>query len=346
MTEPADAGGDASELAFLSAARSGDEEAFRRLTDLYARELHLHCYRMLGSLHDAEDLLQETLLRAWKGLGRSRGRAPLRSRLHRIATNACLTELARRPRQEPPRLAAPPADPTAPHVPFASDILHLEPYPDRLLDAAEAADPHARYLARETVELAFLTAIKRLPPRQRTALLLREVVGFSAREVAELLETTVPAVNSALQRARAALEGEPARLSSSAGSRDAVEAGLLRRFMRAWEEADMAALAALLSEDAVLTMPPAPSWYLGRDAIVAFVSSFVFPDGKPHLRVVPTRANRRPACAAYDLDREAGTFRAYGIMVVRFEQDLVAEITGFGNPALFRFFGLPAELAP
>lgn len=334
----------------IVAARAGDEAAFRRLTERYSRELHVHCYRMLGSLHDAEDLVQETLLRAWRRLDSFEGRAPFRAWLYKIATNACLNELERRPRRLPPRLNAPAADPRAEHTPYASEVTTLEPYPDALFDELgnAAADPQAHYLARESIELAFLTAIQLLPPRQRAVLILRDVLGWAAAEAAELLDTSVPAVNSALQRARSTVAreapGSPGAVRTD--SRDA-EAELLRRYMRAWEAADMRALAALLKEEAVLTMPPAPSWYSGRDAIIAFFSTspYVFGDETRRLRLLPTQANRQPGFAAYAWDPGAAAFLAYGIMVLRLEDGLVAEITGFADPTLFPFFNLPRTLA-
>lgn len=330
----------------IRAARAGDEAAFRQLTERYTRELHIHCYRMLGSLHDAEDLLQETLLLAWKRLDSFEGRASFRAWLYKIATNACLNELKRRPRQLPPRLHTPAADPRAEHTPYAAEVTHLEPYPDALYDelGSDAADPQARYLARETIELAFLTAIQLLPPRQRAVLILREVLGWSARETADLLDVTVPAVNSALQRARSTLAKHSPRTPDAVRMNSAdPEAELLRRYMLAWEEADMRALAALLKEDALLTMPPSPSWYLGRDSIITFFSTspYVFGDETRRLRLLRTQANRQPAFAAYSWSRDAAAFQAYGIMVIQLQDGLISEITGFADPSLFPFFGLP-----
>lgn len=349
MSRPDGSPVETAEGSLIAAARAGDEAAFHRLTERYTRELHVHCYRMLGSLHDAEDLLQETLLRAWKRLDSFEGRAPFRAWLYKIATNACLNELDRRPRQLPPRQSVPAADPRAEHTPYAAEVTHLEPYPDALYDelGAGATDPQARYLARESIELAFLTAIQLLPARQRAVLILREVLAWTASEAAELLEMTVPAVNSALQRARGTLakQAPPTPEAVPANSTD-VEAELLRRYMLAWEGADMRALAALLKEDAILTMPPAPSWYSGRDAVVAFfaTSPYVFGDHTRRLRLVPTRANRAPAFATYAWDPVASIFRAYGIMALQLQDGLVSEITGFGDPSLFVFFDLPETM--
>jgi RNA polymerase sigma-70 factor (ECF subfamily) len=329
---------DPGEASLVVAARAGDETAFRRLTEPYVHELHVHCYRMLASLHDAEDAVQETLLRAWRRLDTFAARASFRAWLYGIATNACLDELGRHPRRLPPRAHGPPTDPfRVSHAPPTAEVTRLEPYPDVLLDRL-AADPQARAIERETIELAFLTAIQLLPPRQRAVLILRDVLGWAASEAAELLDTSVAAVNSALQRAHATLDVR----TSLRRKPDSTEASLVRRYMRVWEEADMAALAALLRDDAVLTMPPSPSWYVGPAAIVEFVSTFVFADPPPRLRLVPTRANRQPACAVYIVDPEAGVCRGYGFMVMRFARGGVAEITGFADPGLFRFFELPA----
>jgi RNA polymerase sigma-70 factor (ECF subfamily) len=336
----------ASEGALVAAARDGDDGAFRELTDPYVRELRVHCYRMLGSLHDAEDLLQETLLRAWQNLGRFEGRSSVRVWLYRIATNACLNARRSRRRQLPPRLNGPPWDPYAPLVPESEEILHLEPFPDSLL--VEPEDPEGRYVAREGIELAFITAIQLLPPRQRAVLILREVLAWSAIEVAELLDTSVPAVNSALQRARRTLDADAPVGPEAVGAVSADEEALvLERYMRAWEAADMTTLATLLAEDAEMTMPPAPGWFAGRDAIVTWFSTspFVFGDPTRRMRMLPTRANGLPALAVYTAAAEAEQFEAYGIMVLRIEAGAVAEITGFGDGTLHEFFELPESLA-
>ena len=334
------------EALLVAAARDGDDAAFQRLTDPYVRELRVHCYRMLGSLHDAEDLLQETLIRAWQNLGRFEGRSSIRLWLYRIATNACLNARRSRKRQLPPRLNGPPWDPYAELVPESPEILHLEPFPDSLL--AESDDPEGRYAAREGIELAFITAIQLLPARQRAVLILREVLGWSAAEVAELLETSVPAVNSALQRARRTLEAD-APVGAEAASLDSADeqAVVLERYMRAWESADMATLATLLKEDAEMTMPPAPGWFAGRDAIVTWFSTSPFVFGEPtrRMRMLPTRANGLPALAVYTAVGELEQFEAYGIMVFRIEAGAVVEITGFGDGTLHELFDLPATLA-
>jgi RNA polymerase sigma-70 factor (ECF subfamily) len=317
------------EASLLAAARTGDEEAFRRLTAPYVRELQLHCYRMLGSVHDAEDLLQETLLRAWRRLDTFAGRASFRRWLYTIATNACLNTLERRPRV----LLFPSGDPVPDDgpPPLTATIESLQPYPDSLLPET---DPGTRLELRESVALAFLAAIQHLPPRQRAVLLLRDVLDWSAAEVAELLETTVAAVNSALQRARATVDARPAARPTAQG-----EDELLARFVDAWERVDIRGLVALLREDAVLAMPPEPAWFRGREAVGEFFATVPAGGDLSRIELVPTRANGRPALAAY-LDGEG-----YGIMVFEVADGAIAEIVGFPGSTLFPVFGLPLELS-
>lgn len=332
------------ERALLAAASAGDEHAFASLTEPYAGAVRLHCYRMLGSLHDAEDAMQEVLLRAWRSLGSFRGDATFAAWLYKIATNTCLNALARRRRRAeiPLRPAAGPDDPPTAEIPW------LEPFPDRLLDPAdlECADPAARYATREAVQLAFIASLQHLPPRQRAVLILREALGWHASEVAELLETSVPAVNSALQRARATLEEKlPAGSLERASLEGMPEEGadLFRRFVDAWEQGDPDLLASLLKEDAVLVMPPQP-WLSGRKAITEFARTGLAAEVLGRVRIIETRANAQPTFAAYLLDEAEGVYRAYGIMVLGVGDGLIAEITGFGDPTLFPFFGLPATL--
>jgi RNA polymerase sigma-70 factor (ECF subfamily) len=315
------------EATLLAVARTGDEDAFRGLTAPYVRELQLHCYRMLGSVHDAEDLLQETLLRAWRRLDTFAGRASFRRWLYTIATNACLNALERQPRV----LLFPSGDPVAAEgsPPATATIENLQPYPDSLLPET---DPATRLDQRESVALAFLAAIQHLPPRQRATLLLRDVLGWSAAEVAELLETTVTAINSALQRARATLDTRPAPRPT-----DEEEQELLRRFVDAWERVDIGGLVALLRKDAVLAMPPTPLWFRGRDAVGEFFATVPAGGDLARITLVPTRANGRPALAAYH-DGEG-----YGIMVFEVAHGAIAEIVGFADATLFPVFGLPAE---
>jgi RNA polymerase sigma-70 factor (TIGR02960 family) len=292
-----------------------DEQAFALLIEPHRRALHLHCYRMLGSLHDADDALQETMLRAWKGSHRYEPRAKLGAWLHTIATNVCLTTIA--------RSRARPAE-------LVEDLDYLQPYPDRLLEDV---------VARETVELAFITAIQLLPPKQRAVLLLRDVLDWSARETADTLEDSVAAVNSALQRARAGLDGTQ-RHAPSPGGRDRA---LVKRFMAAWDAVDVDGLVALLTEDALMTMPPERMQVAGGRAIGEFFGSVPQEGRLDEIRLVPTSANRQPVLAAYARD-DVGTHRPYGLMVLQIEGDLISGIFGFPDPWLFEQLGLPPAL--
>jgi RNA polymerase sigma-70 factor (ECF subfamily) len=337
-----------SEDALLARARAGDEDAFRLLTDPYVRGLHVHCYRLLGSLHDAEDLHQETLLRAWRRLGGFQGRSSFRTWLYKIATNACLDALDQRSRRLLPDAYAPPDDPAEPPAPPEEEAMWVEPYPDGLLDPSGDGDPAARYDALESIELAFVAAMQCLSPLQRAVLILRDVLGFSAREAAAVLETSATSVNSALRRARATLER---RLPADARSESALaqlasgEASLLARFVRAWDDADVDGLVALLREDAILTMPPTPSWYAGRRAIATFFSTVFAGELGGRLRLAPTRANGQPAFAVYLRDPAGDVHRAFALKVLTLRSGEIAAITGFGDPSLFPLFGLPAERA-
>ena len=317
MTEPA----------LIAAASEGDEAAFRDLADQYRRELHVHCYRMLGSVHDAEDALQETLLRAWRHLAGFEGRSSFRAWLYRIATNVCLASLAKMPVPEPP----------------SEEPIVLTPYPDAWLDElpSDAAEPGARYDLRESVRLALLAAIQTLPPRQRAAFLLRDVLGFSAKEVGQLLDVSSTSVHSAVRRARTRLEQRaPDRIPPP----DDVQRSLVKRYIEAWEAIDIAALVALMREDAVMTMPPDPAVFLGRQAIADFFATVPAGGALDRIPLVGTSANRQPAVAAYVPDPETGVFRPYGIMVLTLDGDSIAEITGCTDPAVFPLLGLPSEL--
>ena len=331
------------EAALLARARARDEEAFRLLTAPYARGLHVHCYRMLGSLHDAEDLLQETLIRAWRRLDGFEGRGSFRAWLYTIATNACLDALEWRSRRLLPDAYTTPDDPTAPPAPPLEEAAWIEPYPDALLGASPEGDPAARYDLLASIELAFITAIQYLSPRQRAVLILRDVLAFSARETAAALETSVASVNSALQRARATLDRElpvGTRRERAPGRLTSEERSLLARFVRAWDEADVGALVALLREDARLTMPPTPSWYAGREAIAAFFRTLFAGELGGRLRLAPTTANGQPAFAVYLRDPEGDLHRAFAIKVLTLREGRIAEISGFANPSLFRPFDL------
>jgi RNA polymerase sigma-70 factor, ECF subfamily len=335
--------------AVVAAARAGDEAAFSRLVERYRPELQVHCYRMLGSFEDSEDLVQETLLRAWRGRASFSPRATssFRAWLYRIATNACLDVLRGRPRRILAPQVAPPADPAVPPSPPA-DLPWLQPYPDRLLGQVAPAhdEPGAVVVARETIELAFLAAIQHLPPRQRAVLILRDVLGWSAKETASLLEASVASANSALQRARATLRDRlPERRTEwgpASGTSDE-ERELLRRYVEAHERADLEALAELLREDTRLTMPPHPTWYAGRDAILIAMRQGFDPEfGR--LRSVVTGANRQPAAAHYLLEPGESDYRPLALDVLRLEGGRVAEISSFVFPELFPAFGVPPKL--
>jgi RNA polymerase sigma-70 factor (ECF subfamily) len=293
-----------------------DEQAFALLIEPHRRALHLHCYRMLGSLHDADDALQETMLRAWKGSDRYEPRAQLGTWLHTIATNVCLTAIARR--------RARPAE-------VIEDLEHLQPYPDRLLDDL---------VERETVELAFITAIQLLPPKQRAVLILRDVLGWSAKETARALDDTVAAVTSALQRARSGLE----RTRRHVPAPGEQERALVRRFMTAWDAVDIDGLVALLTDDALMTMPPERMRVAGARAIGDFFASVPEGGRLDRIRLVATSANRQPALAAYARGDD-GTHRPYGLMVLELDGELISGIVGFPDPWLFEQAGLPAELS-
>ncbi len=292
-----------------------DEQAFALLIEPHRRALHLHCYRLLGSLHDADDALQETMLRAWRGSDRFEPRAQLTTWLHTIATNVCLTAIARR-RARPAELT--------------EDLEHLQPYPDRLLEDL---------VTRETVELAFIIAIQLLPPKQRAVLILRDVLGWSAKEAAEALDDSVAAVTSALQRARVTLAGTRRHVPVP----DVRERALVKRFMAAWDAVDVDGLVALLTEDAVMTMPPERMRFEGARAIGDFFRTVPQGGRLDELRLVPTSVNRQPALAAY-ARVDGGTLRPYGLMALQIEGDRIAGIVGFPDPWLFEQCGLPPEL--
>jgi RNA polymerase sigma-70 factor (ECF subfamily) len=322
-----------------------DEHSFRELTDPYRRELQVHCYRMVGSVQDAEDLVQETLLAAWRGLDGFEGRSSVRTWLYRIATNRCLNALRdreRRPR-EVPQMATPPPEPTR-----RGEALWVEPYPDTLLEHLpdSAPPPDARYEAREATALAFVAALQLLPPQQRAVLVLRDVLGFRATEAAELLETSDAAVKSALQRARATVDQRQPKADRDAaplpGSPQ--ERELSARFADAVESGDVDSVIELLTEDAWVTMPPAPLEYQGHAAIAEFLQDRALNRGGRALRLVPVRANGQPAFGCYLPDEAGASAQPYGLMVVTPRRDLVSAITFFGDSGLLRHFDMPPSL--
>jgi len=331
-------------------AVEGDQAAFEQLAEPHRRELNVHCYRMLGSIEDAEDAVQETYLRAWARLASYAGRAPFRAWLYGIATNACLDMLRRRKARVWPTDIVGPADPGAePTSP--AEISWLQPYPDRLLafPAPAEGEPEFAVAAKETIELAFLAAIQRLPARQRAVLILRDVLDWSAKDTAVTLETTAAAVNSALQRAHAGLAAHvpldrdewPVRDRATAG---AAEKLLLQQLVEAWERADTKALVALLRDDARMVMPPRATWFAGSAAIGLFLREHVFDVMGHGWRLVPTAANRQPAFGLYWRAPDDLEFRAFAIGVLTVEDDAITELAIFGEPALFAAFDLPATL--
>jgi RNA polymerase sigma-70 factor (TIGR02960 family) len=327
--------------ATLTRARAGDEQAFRALTEPYRRELQVHCYRILGSVQDAEDLLQETLLAAWTGLEKFEGRSSLRAWLYRIATNRCLNAL-RDSRRRPPDARRDLPQPTR-----MTEHLWLEPYPDALLEgvADVAPGPDARYEAKESIALAFVTGLQHLPPRQRAVLVLRDVLGFSAAEVGEMLDSSEASVNSGLQRARASLDArlpvsrDRAPLPSSTRERE-----LLGRFVEAFENSDGEGLVALLTDDALLTMPPQPLEYQGHRAIADFLTDRFATHAGRRVWLVPTRANAQPAFGHYIEDAHAPIGRFFGVLVLTLDGDRITGLTRFGDSAILPHFGLPRTL--
>jgi RNA polymerase sigma-70 factor (TIGR02960 family) len=326
----------------ISRARSGDGEAFRQLTEPHLRELHVHCYRMLGSLQDAEDVLQETLLAAWQGIGGFEGRASLRTWLYQIATNRCLNArrtASRRPAKDWDVPAVERLEPTR-----LGEVLWREPYPDTLLQgAADTLCPEARYELSESISLAFVTALQVLPPRQVAVLVLRDVLGFHAIEVADMLDSTVESVNSALKRVRATLRKRmpPAAthgLPPAAGS--PAEDAIAGKFVSAWESADVDALIALLTDDVFMSMPPMPFEYEGPEAVGRF-SANIFGAGR-RFDLVPTRANGQPAFGAY-LRAPDGVRHGTGLYVLTLAGDRICAMTRFENTVL-PWFGLPRSL--
>ncbi len=330
----------------LARAQAGDGDAFGQLVGPYRRELQVHCYRFLGSAADAEDVLQDTLLAAWQGLAGFERRASVRTWLYKVATSRCLDALRaarRRPPVSPPPTGMEPPEPTR-----IGEVLWLEPYPDALLEglADSAPGPEARYELLESVSLAFITALQLLPPRQRAALILRDVLGFHAAEAARILDASEESVTSALKRARAALE----RQQRQSGKREhaplpdsAAEQELVGRLTHAFETADVDGIVALLTEDVWLTMPPLPLEYQGRKLAARFLTSTAFRPGWT-ARLIPTRANRQPAFGFYARDPQTGLFHTVGLMVLTLSGTRICAMTRFDASTLPRF-GLPAALA-
>jgi RNA polymerase sigma-70 factor (ECF subfamily) len=329
--------------ALLDSARGGDQDAFAALLEPHRAELHAHCYRMLGSVDDAEDALQDTLLRAWRALGRFEGRSSLRSWLYRIATNACLSAIERRPQRVLPIDYGPPADPHGELAAPLTESVWIEPYPD---SDGGLALPEARYEQRESVELAFIAALQHLPGRQRAVLILRDVLAFSAREVAETLDSSPASVDSALQRAHRSVEQRLPEQSQQATLRalgDDRLSQLVGGYVDAWERGDIEAVVAMLAKDGRVTMPPIPTWYRGREAVGAFLTERVL-RGDGRRRLLPVGANGQPAFGQYFWDEAEGRLTAHGITVLTLKGGQIQEITAFLQPESFVRFGLPLQL--
>jgi RNA polymerase sigma-70 factor (ECF subfamily) len=316
----------------LQAARSGDEAAFGRLVEAHRRELHAHCYRMLGSVHDAEDALQETMLRAWRGLARFEGRSSVRSWLYTIATNTCLNAIAKRPKRVLPVDYGPATDPhDGPGEPIVESVW-VEPYPDERLGLEDGlASPEASYEQREAVELAFVAALQNLPANQRAVLILREVLGFSAKETAESLETTVASVNSALQRARASVDERLPEQSQQETLRALGDEGLreiVHGYVDAWNRDDVEEVVARLTEDATFAMPPLGSWFHGHDALRVFLAGWPL-SGAWRWREEFTTANGQPAIGFYTWDEAEGAYLPFALNVLTLRGDKISDVTAF-----------------
>jgi RNA polymerase sigma-70 factor, ECF subfamily len=322
----------AQERELLQAARRGDESAFGRLLEPYRGELHAHCYRMLGSVHDAEDALQDTMLRAWRGLARFEGRSSLRSWLYTIATNSSLNLIARRPKRVLPIDYGPATDPhDGPGEPVVESVW-IEPYPDERLAIEDGlATPEASYEMREGVELAFVAALQHLPANQRAVLILREVLGFSAREVADTLETTVASVNSALQRARKSVDERHPEQSQQATLRalgDERITEIVDSYVDAWQRGDVERVVSMLTEDATFAMPPLRSWFGGREEISIFLAGWPM-SGTWRWRTVRTQANGQPAIGFYTWDEDARSYLPFALNVLTFRGEQIKDVTAF-----------------
>jgi RNA polymerase sigma-70 factor (ECF subfamily) len=336
------------EAQLLARAQTGDETAFEALTEAFRAALQVHCYRIVGSVHDAEDLVQETLTAAWRALDQFEGRSSLRSWLYRIATNRCLNHLRDRGRRLPQ--LPPPIEPIPqpPQPTRLSEPVWLEPYPDVLLEPAadRGQEPDARYEAREAIGLAFMFALQRLPPRQRAVLVLRDVLAFRAAEAAEMLGMTEVAVNRALQRARQTVDRSvpPGALQDAPLPDSREERAVLARFATAFQAGDIAGVLELLTDDALMTMPPEAAEYEGPEAIGRFLSTVPASGALVRFRLVPTRANGQPAFGCYMKDPHTPIAHAYGLMVLTLRGERVAGLAGFADTSVFAPFGLPRTL--
>lgn len=328
--------------ALVLAAQAGDQKAFEALAAPYRRELVVHCYRMLGSFHDAEDLVQETLLRAWEKRATLTSPESYRAWLYRIATNLCLNMLTRIPRRSLPPDTLPQTNPDSPVPQRQRESIWLEPFPDELL-ADPHTDPQEQALSHEQITLAFMVALQHLTPAQRAILLLREVLGWKASEVAEWLNLSVPAVNSALQRARRTLQKSDVLLEMSDPLPDSQLQSLLDRYVALWEQADIPGFVALLREDAWFTMPPLPVWFQGRTAIATVLSTRIFTSGRQR-RLLPTRANGSPAFGLYQREAGVDVYQLIGLIVLDVKGEQIGNLVAFLEPSRLSPFALPPTL--
>jgi RNA polymerase sigma-70 factor (ECF subfamily) len=316
------------ETTYLTAARAGDQQAFEQLVNPYRRQLLVHCYRILGSFEDAEDMLQETLVRVWKRLDSFEGRSSLRSWLYKIATNASLDALDNRRVRGLPRELYKRGDPTRPLPPPTKEVNWIEPIPDEWIDGQPDIYPEARYEVRESITLAFIAALQKLPGRQRAVLLLCDVMGWSSLEAAEILDMTTAAVNSALQRARETLK-QPTERKTRPAHLNKQLSTLLAQYVDAWETADSAALIAVLREDVALTMPPLPVWFGGRTDVKKFLDGYLFKSMDPFkVRLEAVRLNGSPAFAVYQMD-QVGIYRAAALHILTIENGQIAEVNDY-----------------
>lgn len=325
-----------------------DQADFGTQIETFRHELHVHCYRMMGSLQDADDMVQETFLKAWRRRDTVKDRSALRAWLYTIATHVCLDALKGRQRRAVPTSHAEVSNLEEPIPQPIGEPIWLEPYPDAQIQAATEQNPEEQVVVREQITMAFIVALHRLPPRQRAVLLLRDVLDWPADEVATLLDTTVSAVKSALHRARAVMADHHSGSDSvyDDWTLDSSTQTLLAAYVRAWETEDIPAFVRLLQAEATFSMPPIPSWYRGRDTIRELVSRTVFSgQTQNRWRLLPTRANGQPAFAVYDHTETPGLFRAHGIQLVTVSDHAVSDITTFIDAALFRHFDLPATIS-
>jgi len=324
-----------------------DQTAFVAQIETYRRELHVHCYRLMGSIQDADDMVQETLLRAWRRRESIEDLSSLRPWLYKVATNICLDALKRRPNRRVPLTHEAASAATEPIPQEINDPIWLEPYPDAPLLAADEQHPEDVVVARENITLAFIVVLHQLPPRQRAVLLLRDVLDWSTSEVAAFLDTTIPAVKSALHRARSILAAR--RITSNTDlswEDDRTTAAQLSAYIAAWETADIDAFVRLLKDDATFSMPPIPAWYRGREAIRALVARTVFSGhAQGRWRLLPTRANGQPAFGLYSQTENRSVYAAYGIQVVTLVNHVISDVITFRDPSLVMRFGLPRSLS-